>query len=1114
MRKTPPSSKPRPGASAAPPALHQNSLFAFGFSSKKKEEAFDTPVKSAVQVAPTPQHLASSAAPMVQTSASKSSVVVAAPPPDTPKRRKMLVVMDSDSEEEEPKAKPVAVSEASSGSESSDQEDDQDDDDEEKASPQKRSRPSPTSTPTSTDPEAKAGVLATGEHEHNHLAWFQQDRKDLDLRSRKTNADFNPSTLFVPPGYLAGRPEFHARNPRKITDAIRVWWDFYSRNADCVLFFKVGKFYELYHACADVGVKHCDLLYMRGDVAHCGFPEVAWAKNMSKLVSLNYRVCRIEQTETVQECALRTGKKTGMVRREICQVLSPGTMTLQIRDEFAGYDNHGRNGLLSISEHEGRIGLCLLDASTGKFQLGEFEADEHAVGLRSLLAFENPAEICYCAAGLSESTMRVLRAETKPLHSPVPATASFPAVESYFKSTDALPELLHNLSPSQAKALGCCLVVLKRALIDEELVTMRQFTKYVVSTQNQSVTATATEDELLFMRMDNQCLFHLEIFANNQDGSATGSLFEYLNRTRSKFAGRMLREWVCRPLASQRHLLQRQAQVSALMPLLSSPQVQEFRKALGQSPDLERNLSKIHALGLKRKDTHPDSRAVIYSSGEVNKVKIEQFCATLASLRQLRVSGAKLCALLLLEQGLFAETCDALQSQAALDALDHFDRAFDPVQAKKLGAIEPRPGVAPEFDHFQSEVDACKQHLRTYLDQCKRDLACPGLEYFVPATGKNRYQIEAPENKTVPRDWQLASKKKGVKRYLNAKVKLLVQDLERAELALQDASGDVTRLVFAEFDKKRQVWASLVRGAAVLDCLLALAVVSTSASTATCLPVFDLDSAESFLEVQSGVHPCVSAALERQGRNSFIPNDVALGNKGNGGGLMLLTGPNMGGKSTLLRQTCLLAIVAQLGCHVTAQAYRGTIVDAIFTRIGASDRILQGQSTFYVELSETATILHHATNRSLVILDELGRGTSSFDGTAIAHAVVERLVEIGSLSMFATHYHSLVRECHAELGGKVQLAHMQCDSSSAAATDSVLFLYKLASGCSDRSYGLNVARLARLPESVIQRAKQRSMQFEREFDLHMQRRLLEDIARCRDAGEMQVLLRRAKGHLV
>ncbi|KAH9258120.1 hypothetical protein BASA81_003683 [Batrachochytrium salamandrivorans] len=1110
MRKTPPKPQPQP--------QQQNSLFAFGFSSKKKEEReLDSPAKTAVPqaTAPTPQHHASSAAPMVQTSASTPSKPNPPPPavaaiPDTPKRRK-IVVVDSDSDGEE--AKPAVVSEASSGSESSD--DDQDNDEEEKASPPKRSRPSSTSpaVAAAVDVEVKAGVLATGEHEHNLLPWFQQDRKDLDLRSRKTNPEFNPSTLFVPPGYLAGQPAFHAKNPRKITDAIKVWWDFYSRNADCVLFFKVGKFYEMYHACADVGVKHCDLLYMKGDVAHCGFPEVAWAKNMSKLVSLNYRVCRIEQTETVQECALRTGKKTGMVRREICQVLSPGTMTLQIRDEFAGYDNHGRNGLLSISEHEGKLGMCLVDASTGKFQLGEFDVDEHLVGLRSLLAFENPAEICYCAAGLSEPTLRVLRAETKPLHSPVAATASFPAVESYFKPNEPLPELLQHLSPSQTKALGYCLTVLKRSLIDEELVTMRQFTKYVVSTQNQHHTAsTGGSDELLFMRMDNQCLFHLEIFANNQDGTAAGSLFEYLNRTRSKFAGRMLREWVCRPLASQRHLLQRQAQVTKLMPLLTTPQVQEFRKALGHSPDLERNLSKIHALGLKRKDTHPDSRAVIYSSGEVNKVKIEQFCATLASLRQLRMSGAKICALLEEEGELFAETCEALQSSAALQALDHFDRAFDPAQAKKLGAIEPRPGVAPEFDHFQSEVDACKGNLRSYLDQCKRDLACPSLEYFVPATGKNRYQIEAPETKTVPRDWQLASKKKGVKRYLNAKVKVLVQDLERAELAMQDASGDVTRLVFAEFDKKRQVWASLVRSAAVLDCLLALAVVSTSAPT--CLPVFDEDTTTgAYLEIQSGVHPCVSAALERQGRNSFIPNDLELGNNGNGG-LMLLTGPNMGGKSTLLRQTCLLAIVAQIGCHVTAQAYRGTIVDAIFTRIGASDRILQGQSTFYVELSETATILHHATNRSLVILDELGRGTSSFDGTAIAHAVVERLVEIGSLSMFATHYHSLVRECHAELGGKVQLAHMQCDSSSAAATDSVLFLYKLAKGCSDRSYGLNVARLAKLPEPVIQRAKQRSMQFEREFDLHMQRRLLEDIARCRDAAQMQVLLKRAKGHLV
>jgi DNA mismatch repair protein MSH6 len=241
--------------------------------------------------------------------------------------------------------------------------------------------------------------------------------------------------------------------------------------------------------------------------------------------------------------------------------------------------------------------------------------------------------------------------------------------------------------------------------------------------------------------------------------------------------------------------------------------------------------------------------------------------------------------------------------------------------------------------------------------------------------------------------------------------------------------------------------------------------------------------------------------LDRLGKNSFIPNDTTLNTEN--GSCMLLTGPNMGGKSTLLRQTCLATIVAQIGCRVQANSYRGTIVDAIFTRVGASDRILEGQSTFFVELSETATILKSASRHSLVILDELGRGTSTFDGTAIAHAVVEKLVDIGCLTMFATHYHSLVKEV-GRLPG-VSLGHMACVAEQSGEKQDVTFLYKLESGASDRSYGLNVARLARLPEEIIKRAHEMSQKFECAFEYHLRNRLLEDIKEYSAKGDVKRL---------
>jgi len=227
------------------------------------------------------------------------------------------------------------------------------------------------------------------------------------------------------------------------------------------------------------------------------------------------------------------------------------------------------------------------------------------------------------------------------------------------------------------------------------------------------------------------------------------------------------------------------------------------------------------------------------------------------------------------------------------------------------------------------------------------------------------------------------------------------------------------------------------------------------------------------LELQESRHPCVAELLEQAG-GTFVPNDVSVGGAQT---CLLLTGPNMGGKSTLLRQTCVAVIMAQIGCYVPAAACTLTPVDRIFTRLGASDRIMAGQSTFFVELDETATVLHHATPTSLVILDELGRGTSTFDGTAIAHAVVERLCadDLRCRIMFATHYHSLVQECE-ELS-YVKTGHM---SYFAENDTDVTFLYKLVGGIAD-SHGMNVARLAKLPEEIINEGQQQSAAFQRNF---------------------------------
>eukprot|EP00753_Platysulcus_tardus_P010352 PLAT2594.1.p2 GENE.PLAT2594.1~~PLAT2594.1.p2 ORF type:complete len:329 (+),score=153.06 PLAT2594.1:43-987(+) len=270
-------------------------------------------------------------------------------------------------------------------------------------------------------------------------------------------------------------------------------------------------------------------------------------------------------------------------------------------------------------------------------------------------------------------------------------------------------------------------------------------------------------------------------------------------------------------------------------------------------------------------------------------------------------------------------------------------------------------------------------------------------------------------------------------------------------------------------DEQHALWAAALDALANLDCLISLAIASSRPDGPMCRPEFvslEDNGGRALLDLKAARHPCVMTTFSG---DDFIPNDTTLDDAC----CLLLTGPNMGGKSTLLRQTCLCVILAQIGCYVPAEAARLTPTDRVFTRVGASDRILAGQSTFFVELSETSNILNYATPHSLIILDELGRGTSTYDGTAIAYAVVRHLVEkLRARTLFATHYHSLVRDFSHNPA--VKLGHMGVLVDG----DAVTFLYRLTDGACPKSHGVNVARLAGLPEAVLTLASRRSQEFE------------------------------------
>jgi len=344
----------------------------------------------------------------------------------------------------------------------------------------------------------------------------------------------------------------------------------------------------------------------------------------------------------------------------------------------------------------------------------------------------------------------------------------------------------------------------------------------------------------------------------------------------------------------------------------------------------------------------------------------------------------------------------------------------------------------------------------------------------------NSKEVSDSASSRADHRYELQGQRKGFKRYYTKESRALIQRLMAAEDHRDTALKDISRRIFAQFDEHHLLWEKAAGCLAVVDVLMALA--TFAADQQVCRPriIDPVGVKQPFMRMLQGRHPSHSQLFVN---SEYIPNDVDIGSSEQS--LILVTGPNMGGKSTLMRQVGLCVILAQMGSFVPAEEFELTPVDRLFTRLGANDHILGGESTFFVELSETAAILKHATTHSLILLDELGRGTATFDGTAIAYAVVDDLARRRCRTLFSTHYHSLVHDLAAH--PQVALGHMACMVENDQQVDdpseeSIIFLYQFAEGACPKSYGFHAARLAGLDRQIISRGYQRSKQMESLMD--------------------------------
>lgn len=863
--------------------------------------------------------------------------------------------------------------------------------------------------------------------------------QDAD-RNPPGHPDHDPRTVYIPPSAW-----------REFSPFEKQYWEIKQKFWDTIVFFKKGKFYELYEHDATIGHQLFDLkLTDRVNMRMVGVPEMSLDHWANQFVAKGYKIARVDQRESAlgKEMRERDGKQAGkaskeekIIRRELACVLTGGTLVngSMLQDDLSTY-------CVSIKESElddkPAFGISFIDAATGQFFMSDFVDDVEMTKFETLLAQIRPQELLLEKSGVSARTLRILKNNTSPttIWNYLKPRKEFWTADiacreldasRYFVSEEgdnleAWPKALREARDKELvmSSFGALTHYLRTLQIERELLTLGNIQWYDPIKKASSLI------------LDGKTLINLEIFANSFDGGAEGTLFTLLNRCITPFGKRMFKQWVCHPLTDPAEI---NARLDAVDSLNADPSVRDrFHAQLSKLPDLERMISRIHAGTCRAQDF----------------VKVldgfEQIDYTMSLIRNGGVG-----------EGIVGQLISGMPDLK--DLLNRWKEAFDHPKARDEGLLIPERGVEHDFDLSQDKIETILGELETLLKKVRKEFGSTAICYR--DNGKEIYQLEMPiKVKGIPKTWDQMSATQKVKRYYSPELRVLVRRLQEAQETHGQIVKEVSSRFFARFDEDYTTWLSAIRIVAHLDCLISLSKTSATLGFPACRPQF-LSSEEyddrAVIDFADLRHPCLVSHI-----SDFIPNDVCLG--GDNPNISLLTGANAAGKSTVLRMTCVAVIMAQIGCYVPASSARLTPVDRIMSRLGANDNIFAAQSTFLVELAETKKILSEATPRSLVILDELGRGTSSYDGVAVAQACLHHIAtHIGCVGFFATHYHSLAEE----FDKSPQIRNMRMRIHVDEEERRVTFLYKLEDGVAEGSFGMHCASMCGIPSKVIERAE-------------------------------------------
>ena len=803
-----------------------------------------------------------------------------------------------------------------------------------------------------------------------------------------------------------------AKPVNELTPMQRQYHEIKSRNRDCILFFRLGDFYEMFDEDAKVAARELDLTLTTRDrnkpkeeqTPMCGVPFHSVDAYIARLVAKGYKVAICEQMED-------PATTKGLVERDVTRIVTPGTVT-----ESCMLEDSKNNYFASLCGVDGKFGLAFCDISTGEFYATICDTEDSAISELGRFA---PSEVVRFGQGVSSDAM---------------GDALFRRINccvdegdgSHFtiESAEAALQQHFGVSMEQLGLGGLPAAVLASGGL---LQTLLQLQKNDLSHIRVLQYYTAGR----FMELDLDARRNLELTETMRSKEKRGTLLWVLDKTHTAMGGRMLRSWLEKPLLDPLEITRRHGAVEELVAATIARS--ELEEALSNVTDFERVMARI-------------------TTGTVNCRDLLGFAQGLRALPQAKAILGSMEAPMLQK---LAEAMDPMEDCASL--IENTIVENPPLTIREGGII--RKGANADADALRELMDGGASTIAAIEAAEKEATGIRTLK-----VGFNRvfgYYIEVSKSfmDQVPGHYIRKQTLANCERYITQELK----DLETQVLTAKDRLTALEYQIFTELREYLAQQAARVQitaaAVATADTLCSLATVALQRGY--CRPEMTLSNE---ISITDGRHPVVEVMLKD---SLFVPNDTFLGSKDNQ--VSIITGPNMAGKSTYMRQVALIVLMAQMGSFVPARSARLGIVDRVFTRIGASDDLASGQSTFMVEMSEVASILKHATARSLLILDEIGRGTSTYDGMAIARAVLEYAANgkrLGAKTLFATHYHELTT-IENELPN-VKNYNIAVKKRN----DQMIFLRKIVPGAADDSYGVEVAKLAGLPNTVISRARE------------------------------------------